>query len=185
MSVVEWEVLYSSLSITKWSGRPFLPKPTKEDLDAFEQEWEIKLPKSFREYAPIFGSGTLGRRFDIATPGYGRRARHDIAAMNRSKCIKQLRKWEELELPDQLERAIFFCETVGQDYIFFDPADITDRRNHEYGIYALLRLEKKAKKIAESFKEFIETIVLRGDCRKVNYGRLPKRDRMNYQPAHK
>jgi hypothetical protein len=193
MNMSDWKKLYSTLRIKKPGEggmrpiprRRFLNKPTVDDLETFETKYGLKLPTSYRHYALVFGAGVISGRFEIAVPGYGpRRTQQDLMAMNTHGYFAKLQKWDGLDNPKQINRMLVFCETLGQDYIGWDPTDVTETRNHEYGIYVLLRLSVSAKKIAATFDEFINKIVLGSGTRKVNYHPLPKYERLVFAPAH-
>lgn len=63
---------------------------------------------------------------------------------------------------------IFFCETISQDYIGWDPQDVTDEKDSEYGIYVFWRDDHTTKKLASSFQEFIEKIALGPGMRRLH-----------------
>lgn len=63
---------------------------------------------------------------------------------------------------DQCRRAVFFARDVCTSWFFWDPSDVTDSQNHEYGIYILHR-EGRIYKLADTFWNFIKDVCL-GTC---------------------
>jgi len=161
-----WLPLYDELThnALRLMGRPVLcdhRRPTALDLDRFEAERGLKLPRSYRNYAVIFGPGLLARYFDIAVPGCRERAkRYDLALLDaNSPSHYPVDLSEEIHPGDsaQIRRMLFFCETVGAESIGWDTTELTDKTEQEYEIYLLPRIGELVR-IANSFPEFINDI---------------------------
>ena len=54
---------------------------------------------------------------------------------------------------------MFFCRSGTGDLIGWDPTDLQDRRQREYGIYEWGRGDT-SRKLADSFPQFIEEVCL-------------------------
>src|SRR5206468_4063398 len=75
-----WQEVYDRIEIrySRW-GKP-APRPTSEQIDAFEAAYGFKLPPSYRSFLQVFGAGEINSMFRIAAPGGP--AHYNLEAMN-------------------------------------------------------------------------------------------------------
>jgi hypothetical protein len=141
-----------------------LPKPTKNDLDRFEEEAGFPLPHSYRKFAMSFGAGDLARTFKITVPGAKDRA-YDLIRFHR-ECSRlgtddaSLAYFSVEDRPRARRIVWFSLNNTRADCIGWDPLDLTDEKCHEYGIYILPHSEPVVERIAGSFPEFVGTFCL-------------------------
>jgi len=141
-----------------------IPKPTKKDMDHFEETAGFQLPQSYREFAMAFGAGDLARKFKFATPGSKDRA-YDLSRFHR-ECRKfavsdaSLAYFPETDLPRALRMFWFSLDDIRSQYFGWDTLDLTDVKNHEYGIYILPDSKRVILRIAGSFPEFVNEFCL-------------------------
>jgi predicted DNA-binding WGR domain protein len=150
-----WESLHDRIA-HYYPNYRYVAKPTLQDLDAFEAASGFLLPRSYRDFALAFGPGELAQQFKIYTPGAfsKRNEQNGLAHFNES-----YRTWKKHfagspSLTEQAKRMIVFSTTVGGDSIGWDPEDVCDTVNHEYGIFNITR-HNDVERIGNSFEKFI------------------------------
>jgi hypothetical protein len=152
MTKTNWRQLQKRLEINTRLGEVTPVNPTK--LIAFERKHGIKLPQSYRTYCEVFGAGEFAMRFKIAVPGYKRHA----TTFSLDSLNKMAIEGQEFDVyskdPEQHKRGIFFCLDILGSFHFFDPAEVTDRRRHEYAIYTVFR-DFDLQRTAENYWQFI------------------------------
>jgi hypothetical protein len=156
-----WENLYDRL--VRREGHEILGPP-KEVIDSalerLEELFHTPLPQSYTEFIHLFGPGEIGKYFEILAPSiqgfkdWGLTFEHEKES------------WPEyltgFGRSDLAARTICFSTTVGGDSCFWDPNDVRDTLEHEYGIYVHSRdaMTGDANFVAPSFQSFIEDVCL-------------------------
>lgn len=166
MNVEDWQRLYDSLDVSVPDWSPAAEKPTPQALDEYENSSGFKLPLSYRCFVQVFGPGELGQEFRIFAPGYESLGEHaaatDLGRFNASK--EPLRADPQVlqyyEDQERISRLVFFASTDGGEIIGWDPLDVRDRGNCEYGIYIILNDRKAPELLAKSFTEFVHDVCL-------------------------
>src|SRR5262249_6716702 len=137
----KWEQLYDRL--VRREGLEILPPPTEiinSALERVEKLFHTPLPQSYKEFIHLFGPGEIGGYFDIFGPAiegfqnWGNSLEDEIRAWKDPNGV-----WATEGKPDLVARLMCFSSTIGGDGCFWDPQDVRDPNNHEYGIYVLSR----------------------------------------------
>lgn len=162
-----WHELYSSLAV---DGVPH--SPTAEAVGHIEARYGFQLPRSYVEFAYCFGPGILAEIFNLAVPGYGQRSCwFDLHEMNKQSprsfpdhflqevYCPSLPPDEVIDVVSQIQRLVFFCALDGNDYVGWDPEDVSDPGSNEYGIYILPRGEPPVYCVC-AFAQFIFDVCL-------------------------
>ncbi len=159
-----WEELRSSLKSIPSRGREF-PLPTDASLDAAEKKLKLKLPAGYREFAKAFGCGKLGDYFLISVPVKDLQM-SDLAFF--SDFVRDNAELYEDMYGDKafVKRMVGFGSTVGGDILVWDPKDVTDKANNEYGIYVLPDDKDKIVKLSKDFAGFVENAVFGANFKK-------------------
>jgi len=165
----KWKALYRSLDAREQPHLKPLPKPTDAMLDEFESRSGFTLPLSYRAFIKVFGPGELAWEYRMFAPGYPHQSemidlekfnadfRKPFADTEHPRITKRL--LEQYKDGQRLFRAVVFCRTGTGDLICWDPADVRDGRQREYGIYQLARKDF-VEPLAVTFPEFIEDVCL-------------------------
>jgi hypothetical protein len=126
-------------------------------LSAFERSNSFLLPTSYRGYCQTFGPGFLTRpcNYCICVP-LAKSKRFNIDFLN--QMVKSQENNYAADV-DQINRSIFFATDIGTSEFFWDPTDITDKKDSEYGVYVLYR-DYKVERLSDSFWGFINEICL-------------------------
>jgi SMI1/KNR4 family protein SUKH-1 len=160
MSIRRWQQLLTSIAVDG------TPHPVSDvDLDAFETEWDNRLPLSYRNYCNIFGPGELAGWYNIATPNYqgNFKERYDLTTKNTA--VHEGRDWREYSPnPEQFNRALIFADDTATAVYFWDPAEASMAKDNEYAIYAMYR-DWTLQKLCDTFCEFIDICLHRGGVR--------------------
>jgi SMI1 / KNR4 family (SUKH-1) len=159
MEIHDWQEFYDSLFIdTGGYGVP-VPKPTPTQLDRFEEQTGLRLPRSYRAFLLVFGPGEFSASLRIAAPGYEYAGRIDLLATSRSY------GWSAQEIDASsvaaeqkahLHRLFYFGLESGREWLGWDPADIRDAEASEYGIYRVEALGFGTELVATSFRQLVE-----------------------------
>jgi hypothetical protein len=166
---MSWKALYSSLKHIPAVGTP-VRKPTDVEYNEFEKATGFRLPKSYKEFAKVFGAGELGNYYSIRAPGcavegatsFNRQA--DLAFFNKSLREKDDQLWYAFVKEqyrgdaDRISRLVCFADNATSELIAWDPEDVRDKAGPEYGIYIIIREEDHSKLLATSFPLFIEEV---------------------------
>ena len=186
-----WKRLYRRL-VTE-TGRDII-RPPERKIDAALRGAEailgVRLPTQYKGFIRQFGPGTLADEFCIlapVVPGSGC-SRYDLVGRQSEVRHPKTSYWGQKGKPGLVARLICFCGTIGGLIIFWDPADVCNRRTWDYGIYFLPRNDQNAavRELAGSFREFVEFVCLgRGFDRLGGYedGSLPKQQFQTAWPA--
>jgi uncharacterized protein (TIGR02996 family) len=157
----DWKLRYLALEPTKHHKRRWAAKKQAaigEALQAFEAELELKLPRSYKAYAHVFGLGDMAGHFRICVPCVPRRDKFDeLATFNREAHANFNEFWEGER--EWIKRAIFFASTPAE-HIAWNPAIVTDELTHESRICWLDRFFR-IYRTAETFPEFIDEVCLK------------------------
>lgn len=159
-----WESLKQKLRVTKPPAPP-QPIPTLAHLTHFETSLGIRLPESYKLFVTTFGAGEIGGYFNIFAPGYPNKPSGSIEgliSLVRDPAVREafIEAYKDV---DFLDRMIPFSNSIGGDIIAWDPDDVRDSVNSEYGIYILPDDLDQIVELASSFKEYIENVCL-GDA---------------------
>jgi hypothetical protein len=156
-----WEKLYDRL--VRRERLEILRPPTEvinSALERIEKLFHTPLPQSYKEFIHLFGPGEIGEYFRIFGPSI--EGFQDCG----SSLEREREVWPEyltsVGRSDLGERVICFSTTIGGDATFWDPRDVRDPNEHEYGIYVHSRdaMTGKVDFIAGSFQAFIEEVCL-------------------------
>jgi hypothetical protein len=159
-----WQRLFDRLMRQRGQD---LVRPTMKQMDAaltrYERAIGIPLPNGYKAFIREFGPGEIGGYFRVYGPhisgyeDYG----NDIAEENENWRDPE-GGWVEFGNPSLVARLIFFSTTVGGDACFWDPEDVRDSQNHEYGTYVHSRSEPmdKVEFVAGTFEDFIHDVCL-------------------------
>src|SRR5262245_6755722 len=133
-----WRSLYDRIAKVYPTYR-YVPKPTPQAIDEFEATAVFALPHSYREFIEVFGPGELSQRFQFHAPGYAKRNKIlDLSHFN--QLFRECKAFFPKEtMTNLIARQIVFCVTISGDWIGWDPQDVCDPVNHEYGIYNIGR----------------------------------------------
>jgi hypothetical protein len=147
-------------------------------LDEFETKHQIKLPRSYREFCKVFGPGSLRGQICIHITVPETVSEH-VAAQATKQSIEILNKeiWSTIFLdlddycpdPALIRKGLFFGKDIYTHHYFWNPLDITDKANSEFGVYVIFR-EMKIHRLADTFESFIYDICL--DKGIPNHGKL-------------
>ena len=143
-----------------------LVRPPKEKIDSalkkYEEEIGVSLPEGYKAFIREFGPGEIGA-FRVFGPKISkfRDCGNDIAEENQNWRDPE-GYWATSGKPALVARLICFSTSIGGDACFWDPDDVRDPKNHEYGIYVLPQsgADGKVTCVAGSFKEFVESVCL-------------------------
>ena len=154
MTDAKWKTVLQQLEIV--NGENGLHTVDAASLKAAESSLRIKLPDSYRSFARVFGIGSFGRGdFNVAAPGcIGKAKTYSLEYLTNSQrgFAAQL---GDLGLdPNQIARGIFFATDMSGSNHFFDPADVTDPKKHEYAVVSLYR-NYEIERTFDSFWDFI------------------------------
>lgn len=156
----KWQELLAKLEIRLQPGWVSVPKPTEDDLIQFETAHNFKLPQSYRSFIKLFGAGTLAFDFKLLAPIGPNFPRYDLGSFNlETKSGFTSTFLHFFSEPDRVKRLTYFAIPENADLIGWDPEDIRDRENHEYGICELGPTED-LELVAISFSDFIDHICL-------------------------
>lgn len=153
-----WDTFFSTFEIR---GTIAYPQIATRELDAYEQEIKLPLPKSYREFCLKFGPGQIvfPMKYDIAAPCLNCRENY-----SESRYLNQMAKDSNSGVVDEysadasdvsrLSRAIYFGSDSVMQFYFWDQAEVASTEDSEYAVYVIQRLGD-IKRIADSFHEFI------------------------------
>lgn len=156
--VHDWADFYRSLAVDVPFGTP-VPKPTPAQLDEYERRVGRKLPKSYRAFITVFGPGSFSSMLQIAAPGYRYLdSTCDIDIANESYTYNK----DDMSIPgiaiednSRLSRLWFFGIEGCRNYLGWDPDDIRNVSESEYGIYRVVSA-CDVKLVATTFRQLVE-----------------------------
>ncbi len=191
--MTNWERLHRRIFETGIPPRRLVSKPKNKALDAFEEEFAVKLPKSYRDFIQVFGPGVIARNIRIYAPCGKQSTTFDLYVDNRGRHESFLlrhrqnvdKRTKTLKDPElrRLARLILFGSTFLGDLFGFDPEDVTDQNDPEYRIFFWEKLSDSAQPIADAFSDFITDVCLgEGYFKILTKGSIIK-TRNVYEPA--
>jgi internalin A len=158
-----WQEVYDRIDVqySRW-GKP-APKPTQEQIDAFEAAYSFKLPPSYRAFLQVFGAGEVNFMFRIAAPGGPEH--YNLEAMNaEARGLVTYHGYDfvtdEYAGLEPITRMVIFCEW-DSDRWGWDPQEQRDPGRGEYAIRHWGRSGSRAEVVASSFPEFINDVLMR------------------------
>lgn len=161
MVIRDWREFHDSLVIVPGYGEA-VPKPTDAQLDQFEAETGVRLPKSYREYITVFGPGEFPCILRIAAPGYPRlNWRADLLTASRSYGYTPDQIADSglpAEQRERLGRLFYFGLERGRQWLGWDTQDVRDPVASEYGIYRVDFVSDGVELVATSFRQLVEDI---------------------------
>jgi len=156
----DWKAVLGKFEIRGGNVSPL--KPSK--LNRYERTTGVKLPKSYRSYAQVFGPGylTMPFYFCMCVPD-AEAEEFDLEVLNEN--LKPLA--ERPDSPaiqfgcdmDQLKRAIFFATDIGTSRYFWDTRDTGKNADNEYGVYVIYR-NYKIERLASTFWSFVNDVCI-------------------------
>ncbi|WP_020470014.1 hypothetical protein [Zavarzinella formosa] len=147
----DWVSLLAKFEIQGGSVNPV----QRKILAQYQKNTGFMLPKSYCDYCQVFGPGflTLPYCFRVCVPTASSAA-FDIDILNKNK--KGMPE-DYVSDVDQFRRAVFFASDIGTSHFFWDPHEVIDSKNHEYGIFVIYR-SWEVKRISEDFSSLIHDI---------------------------
>ncbi len=153
-----WEKIRDLLIPLNPSLVGYVPPDLTKEIEAFEAEWEFRLPPSFKAFLRVFGPGhARGNFFFIFGPGGS--WKHTIATLTEG--VRENIKYmgydfvtEEHARLEPISRMIFFCEDGGGNHFGWDPDDLRDPEAGEYAILEWPHGWDYVERIASSFPDF-------------------------------
>lgn len=151
---------YALLNSMKTDGTLF--PCTASQLDAFEEQTDVRLPGSYRSFCRVFGPGNLGNWFEFAAPGYSGHQPNQWDLAGKNAAIRASREWEEYaEDVSQFRRAVIFAGDEATGTFLFDPSDVTAAADNEYAVFAVWR-DWTTERVCDTFEEFVAICLHRG-----------------------
>ncbi|MCA9117232.1 MAG: SMI1/KNR4 family protein [Planctomycetaceae bacterium] len=162
MNQKEWQKTLQSWQVKRKESTLYAEPSTSEELDAFKQEFDLRLPPSYRAFASVVGPGTLADLFRIETPVNGR-SNLDLTDSHRSNqggwpgYFDFTDPSEASTEVQRMVRIVWFSSTFRGDMFGWDPEDSTAGTGGECGIYLHRRTgpSDATEEIASTFDEFI------------------------------
>jgi uncharacterized protein (TIGR02996 family) len=156
----DWKVRYQALEPTgkhrsRWARRR--QAAIGAALRGFEAEREMRLPRSYKAFAHVFGPGEIAQYFRICVPCVADDYQ-DLVTFNRNAQSGEGYYWAgEAE---RLRRTVFLALTIGGEAVVWDTAAVTEPVGHEYRVCWLDRADD-VYRTADSFRQFIDEICLK------------------------
>jgi hypothetical protein len=157
---MNWKALYKQCEVNQeaYPGYHFAPKPTEAALRAFEQAHNLLLPKSYRDFAIVFGPGELAGLYRLATP---LTLSNDYELTKFSQNLHgdaDERLLEGFGSADETGRFLFFSDGGGCFY-GWKLDEMADPASREYAIYEFDF--PPMKRVATTFQEFVTEYILK------------------------
>ncbi len=147
-----WKQFRSKLDFVLPKGTsPLIP--SEKDLDRFEKEFKLVLPKTYRAFVREIGPGTLGGYFVISAPLYDDDRKYGL--QKKAKLQQTSDVLASIYGKDVVSRLVPFGGSIIGDIFAFDPTTRRGIRNVEYSIFALPRDQERVVLLTEDFKSFI------------------------------
>lgn len=154
MAIKEWKSILAKLEIEGGAPNPV----NKLVLVKYENEAGLVLPKSYKEYCQTFGPGHIAPPWNYrihtpqaSSPGF------NIDVLNKS--VKRMVLAASAPDPKQFNRAVYFASDSATSDFFWDPEDVTSKRDGECGIYVMYR-DLRVERLCDTFWTFITDICL-------------------------
>lgn len=160
MKTSAWKTLLAKFEIRRGSVSPV----QQSELKRYEKKTGFRLPQSYQGYCQVFGPGylTMPSYYCICVPNAeAEEFNLDVLNTNNKPMVERpdspvIRYVSDME---QLRRAVFFATDIGTSRFFWDPNDVGNEKDHEYGIYVLYR-NYKVERLATTFWSFINDVCL-------------------------
>lgn len=131
-----------------------VPKATDAALRDAESGLFCSLPTSYREWCKVYGAGELARFFRIAAP---MEVSHTFNLIEYNRAMREGEGgelWQDRIGADLFERAVFFAETIGGEFYFWDQQIQSSGASAEFPIYYSPR-HVSPEKCSDAFEEWI------------------------------
>lgn len=148
MERLNWDSFLRSLTIGSRYGEP-VDKPSIDQLNRFEADLRIKLPKSYREFILVFGPGEFSASLEIAAPGYPNLSSPTLDLATANERYRYTPGQSQL-FPESdravINRLLFFGLMDGKYPLGWDVQDVCHIGEAEYSIFrvGLTAIEKTA-----------------------------------------
>jgi hypothetical protein len=159
MKKLDWGAVLAKLEVV---GGPIRPVQ-RAVLRRYEKNIGMSLPEGYKGFCQTIGPGelTVPRHYRIHAP---RDPLWDIESLNqdmknqaphRDQLLLDIRGTDR----SQLVRGVYFASDITTICYFWDPEDLTDPDQHEYGIYAIYR-DHSVRRVCDNYWEFVNTYCL-------------------------
>jgi hypothetical protein len=153
-----WKAVLAKLEV---EGGPVNPVQ-RPVLRRYERKIGLSLPEGYKAFCQTIGPGelTIPNYYRIYVPqapdGFNiELLNQKIKAMPRDFAIYDIRGTDR----KQLGRGVYFASDIATSHYFWDPEDITNDEQYEYGIYGLHR-DCSVERLCDTFWAFINDICL-------------------------
>lgn len=129
----------------------------KTSIRQCERAIQFSFPKSYHEFLLLIGPGTFRGYFFIdgpKVPGSNNKGIVSRTKMTRGNSVLA----DVYEDPEVVGRMIPFGDTVAGDILFWDPTDITNRKQDEHGIFVLPRDSYSVIRLSSTFLGFFRDV---------------------------
>ena len=154
-----WREVFDGLEISIRHGKkPAIPSP--EELDAFEEAMNFRLPASYRAFIRVFGPGTFsGATVQIYAPGtrYHEMGAEQAEFASFAENIDFLS--DRGNQAEPITHMIVFAEDIVPRFFGWDFQDVRDPSTREYAIREYDLDYDTCPIVANSFPEFINEFV--------------------------
>lgn len=153
-----WDNIFSTFEIR---GTITYPLFGTNELDRYEHEINLSLPKSYRQFCLKFGPGQIVPpvRYNIAAPG-----RDPWESDSELRHLNRIAKDSVSGVVDEytadpldvsrLSRALYFASDMIPQFYFWDTSELTSAENAEYAVYVIQRLGN-IERLADTFFDFV------------------------------
>jgi hypothetical protein len=155
MGTKEWKSILARLEIEQGAVNPV----KKSVLSKYEKEAGLILPKSYKAYCQTFGPGELAPpwTYRIHTP-HALSTAFNIDILNQKVKGMTFANLSALDMV-RFKRVMYFATDMATSDFFWDPEDVTDKRDNECGIYVMYR-NWRVERLCDTFWAFINDICL-------------------------
>ena len=149
-----WKALQQSMPLVVLppSSRPIGPC-RDSDILQFQESVGTKLPLSYCRFAKEFGAGMINETYRIHTPYQNRHCQFEL----NPEYISLAKKDWICRMPSSriVKNTLFFGDDVFGNYFGWNIHSAAISRTREYPIYVFDPSQKKPKKVATRFIEFV------------------------------
>ncbi len=157
----EWRKLYDELE-PKGERRPRWASDKQAEigdaLAAFEKEFGVKLPRSYKAFTHVFGAGEMAGFFRFYAPCVKNPENDDLVTRHRD--IREVEADGWIGEAAWLHKAVWIGDTVGGELLILDTGTITDAASRECRVCWLHR-SRRVDRSADSLIRFIEDICMK------------------------
>ena len=129
----------------------------KTSIRKCERALEFSFPNSYHEFLLSIGPGTFRRYFFIDGPkvqGSNNKGITSRIKMTRGNSVLA----DVYEDAEVIGRMIPFGDTIAGDIFFWDPSDVTNRKQNEYGVFVLPRDSYRITRVSSTFLGFFRDV---------------------------